>query len=168
LAILDTHATARVHRRLGMTLFSQMLRDRFLPNLHGILSPPVGQRRWLYVLDRLRTVNARAAQYLHIRVPGPQAIKRHLQGTDPPAQEPFIQLLAQGYRPPRLPLTVHLYAPKMHLPALRRLWQFYAIAGVHSTPLFENHHDFYRPELATQLGRLWKTQASRAKIPVYA
>ncbi|QPN62714.1 amino acid adenylation domain-containing protein [Synechococcus sp. CBW1004] len=153
LAILDTHATARVHRRLGMTLFSQMLRARFLPTLHGILSPPVGQSRWLYVLNRLRTANARAAQYLHVRVPGPQVIKRHLQGIDPPAQEPFIQLLAQGYRPPRLPLMVHLFAPKMHLPALRRLWQFYAIAGVHSTPLFENHHDFYRPELATQLAQ---------------
>lgn len=172
LAIFDTHATTRIHRRLGFVLFSRMLIARLIPNLRGAMQPPAGQSRRRYVLERLRAANARAAQYLQIRIPASVTIKRRIQGMVPPSQEAYVQLLTQGYRPPRLPLTVHLFAPKGNLPALKRLWRFYAKGGVHSTALFVNHHDFYKPELVGQLAQALEAtlqrleQSPSAPLPV--
>ena len=56
-----------------------------------------------------------------------------------------------GYRPPRLPLVVDLFSPQAHLPMNNRLWRFYALGGVRCWPLFADHNDYEKPELAMQL-----------------
>jgi thioesterase domain-containing protein len=164
-AILDSHATIRIHRRLGMALFGGHVGSRLLPALQGTLRPPAGQRRRRYAFDRLRSLNQSARLYLRMGVPGPNTIKDKLTGIVPPPAEPFVQLLFDGYRPPRLPLEVDLFAPQRQLAKVHALWSFYAQGGVHDWPLFDDHFDFIKPELASQLAQALETALQRAEGP---
>ena len=69
----------------------------------------------------------------------------------PAGADPFVRLLEDGYRPPRLTLRVDLFTPPAQIPVQRRLWRFYGRAGVHLHPMFEQHFDFLQPELMPEL-----------------
>lgn len=96
-------------------------------------------------------------------VPGPNAIKNKLRGIVPLPAEPFVQLLFDGYRPPRLPLGVDLFAPQRQLLKVHALWSFYAQGGVHDWPLFDAHFDFFKPELSPQLAQALETALQRVE-----
>jgi aspartate racemase len=164
-AIIDTTATTRIHRRLGMALFSGQVGSRLLPALQGTLRPPTGQRRRRYAVDRLRSLNQIARLYLRMGLPGPNTIKDKLRGIAPPPPDPYVQLLYDGYRPPRLPLRVDLFATPKQLPKVHALWSFYAQGGVCDWPLFDDHFDFIKPELASQLAQALETALQRAEGP---
>ncbi len=57
-AIVDTTATTRNHRRLGMALIGGQVGSRLLPALRSTLRPPRGQQRWRYVLEKLQSLKA--------------------------------------------------------------------------------------------------------------
>jgi thioesterase domain-containing protein len=157
-AILDTHANIRIPRHLGLHLFSRMMSARLPNHLENVLQPPKGENRRQSLHKLLATIYSAAGIYLLGRqLPGLRTLWRHLRGTDPVSTEPYVRLLSEGYRPPRLPLTVHLFAPKGHLPELSRLWHFYAKGGVQCTPLFDTHGDFIKPELAPHLAQALET-----------
>jgi len=164
-AIIDTTATTRIHRRLGMALFGGQVGSRLLPALQGTLRPPTGQRRRRYAVDRLRSLNQIARLYLRMGLPGPNTIKDKLRGIAPPPPDPYVQLLYDGYRPPRLPLRVDLFATPKQLPKVHALWSFYAQGGVRDWPLFDDHFDFIKPELASQLAQALETALQRAEGP---
>jgi thioesterase domain-containing protein len=162
-AILDTNAFTRIHRRLGVGLFAGQVGSRLLPALRGTLRPPRGQRRRRYVVARLRSLNKAARLYLRMGVPGPNTIKNKLRGIAPTLPDPYVQLLYDGYRPPRLPLRVDLFATPSQLPKVLGLWSFYAQGGVTAWPLFERHPDFIKPELASQLAEALETAFQRVE-----
>jgi amino acid adenylation domain-containing protein len=154
ITILDTYVNTCIHRRLGIALFSRFLVARWLPSLRSVLRPPDGEKRREFLVNLLRVVNARAGQYLGMRLPGPRAIKGYLHGTPLPPMDHYVQILAQGHRPSRLPLAVHLFATENQSPALARLWRFYAKGGVYPRAMFADHFDFIRrKELAPQLAQ---------------
>jgi amino acid adenylation domain-containing protein len=162
-AIVDTTATTRIHRRLGMALFGAQVGSRLLPALRSTLRQPRGQRRRRYALARLRSLNQAARLYLRMGVPGPNTIKDKLRGIAPPLSDPYVQLLYDGYRPPRLPLRVDVFATPRQLPKVHTLWSFYAQGGVNAWPLFDRHSDFIKPELASQLAEALETALQRAE-----
>ena len=162
-AILDTSATTRIHRRLGMALFGGQVGSRLLPALQCTLRPPAGQSRRRYAVDRLRSLNQAARRYLRVELLGPNTIKDKLRGIAPPPPDPYVQLLYDGYRPPRLPLQVDLFATPRQLTRIHALWSFYAQGGVHDWPLFENHFDFIKPELTPQLAQALETALQRVE-----
>jgi hypothetical protein len=84
--------------------------SRLLPALRSTLRPPRGQQRWRYVLEKLQSLNQASRLYLRMEVPDPNTIKDKLRGIAPPPPDPYVQLLYDGYRPPRLPLRVDLFA----------------------------------------------------------
>lgn len=66
--------------------------------------------------------------------------------------DPYIQILERGYRPPLLPLAVHLYGPERQVPVLCRCLRFYAKGGVHPRPMLDDHFDcLTRHELVPEL-----------------
>lgn len=162
-AIIDTTATTRIHRRLGMALFGGQVGSRLLPALQGTLRPPTGQLRRRYAVDRLRSLNQTARLYLRMGLPGPNTIKDKLRGIAPPPPDPYVQLLYDGYRPPRLPLRVDLFATPRQLPKVHALWSFYAQGGVRDWPLFDSHSDFIKPELAPQLAQALEIALQRVE-----
>ena len=135
-AILATSATTRIHRRLSMALFGRQVGSRLLPALQCTLPPPAGQSRRRYAVDRLRSLNQAARRYLRVELLGPNTIKDKLRGIAPPPPDPYVQLLYDGYRPPRLPLQVDLFATPKQLTRIHALWSFYTQGGVHDWPLF--------------------------------
>jgi thioesterase domain-containing protein len=140
-AVLDSHATARIHRRLGLLLLTRQLVGQLGPQLRRLAATPQGEGRGRYLLNRLRTLNRSVEAHLHVRAPLTAEV----------VEEPFVQLLREGYRPPRLPLVVDLFGPADHLPQLRILWRFYGRGGVRLHPLFQGHFDFMRAELMPEL-----------------
>jgi len=168
-AIIDTSATTRIHRRVGIPLFGGQVVSRLLPALRGTLRPPQGQHRRRYAIDRLRSLNRAARVYLRMGIPGPRAraIIAGLRGiATPPCEpypDPYLQLLFTGYRPPRLPIAVDLFAPQRQMRKVHAIWTFYARGGVHDWPLFDDHFDFIKPELAPQLAQALETALQRAE-----
>ena len=162
-AIVDTMATTRIHRRLGLALFGGHVGSRLLRALQCTLRPPAGQSRRRYAVDELRSLNQAARLYLRMGVPGPNTIKDRLRGIAPPLPEPYMQLLYDGYRPARLPIAVDLFAPPRKLPSVHAIWSFYAQGGVHNWPLFDDHSDFIKPELTQQLAQTLETALQRAE-----
>jgi S-formylglutathione hydrolase FrmB len=43
------------------------------------------------------------------------------------------------------------------------IWTFYARGGVHDWPLFDDHFDFIKPDLAPQLAQALETALQRAE-----
>jgi amino acid adenylation domain-containing protein len=154
-AVLDTHANARIHRRLGVVLLAETVLPRLVPRLRELVLPPSGERRRRLLLRRSRSLNRILYGTLQLRLPGPERLAAALAGRPfaNAAEEPFLETLRQGYRPPRLPLAVDLFAPPAHHPQLQRLWSFYAQGGVRVHPLFRDHDDFYRPALMPELAQ---------------
>lgn len=168
LAIFDTNATVRFHRRLGLAMLARRLQPRLLSNLQGMLRPPADQSRKRYLIGRLRSLNQHAGAYVRLRLPGPRTLAAWVtrsQGAAPSLAfgDPYVQHLIGGYRPPRLPLVVDLFAPQGRLPPLSRLWRFYSLGGVRCRPLFADHHDFYKPELIPQLAEALEAALHQAE-----
>jgi amino acid adenylation domain-containing protein len=169
-AVLDTHATARIHRRLGLMLFARRVMPRFTPSVRGLITPPPGERRRLYLLERFRAVNRHLHGYLRVRVPNRQRLARAFAGSlpaSPPAVDPFAQLPWEGYRPSRLPLVVDLFAPPANMVLHRKLWHFYCRGGVRCHPLFLEHTDFFQPELMPELARALELALALAEAPFH-
>jgi len=141
------------------------LLPRLLPRLHGLIAPPPQQRRRRYLVDRLRGVNQHLHQYLRLRVPASLFPGFATAGSEGPAEvdDLFAQLSWDGYRPPRLPLAVDLFAPPGHLALLRRLWCFYGRGGVRCHPIFREHLDFRQPERMPQLAEALEAALRRAE-----
>ena len=148
-AVLDTYVTAQIDPRLGLSLLTRS----FLSYLRDNTRPIKFQFRWRYLKQLLIQTNSTTGLYLGLRIPAPHRLASWLRGTAPPLGlgEPYVQLLMCGYRPPRLPLVVDLFSAQAHLPMCSRLWRFYALGGVRCWPLFSDHNDYEKPELATQL-----------------
>jgi hypothetical protein len=155
LAVLDTHASARIHRRLGLVLLADTVLPRLGPQLRELALPPSGERRRRLLLRRSRSLNRTLYATLRLRLPGPERLAAALAGRPFPeaAEDPFVDNLRQGYRPPRLPLAVDLFAPPAHHRQLQRLWGFYAQGGLRLHPLFRAHSDFFRPALMPALAQ---------------
>ncbi|MEB3362032.1 MAG: amino acid adenylation domain-containing protein, partial [Synechococcaceae cyanobacterium] len=157
LAILDTHASARIQRSLGLRLLAYQAKEGLVPTLKALMAPPAGQGRLQILLDQLRNMNGQLDTHLGLRLPSPyrllyKALNRSTTGLDSDA---YIRWIRKDYRPPRLPLTVDLFATPTSRHYLQRLWSFYAMAGVRSHLLFTNHLDFMgvegMPDLAAAL-----------------
>ena len=148
-AVLDTDVRVQIDPRLGLALVTQKLRS----GLRVEDRAAQGQFRWRHLKDWLNKINSTTGLYFGVRIPAPQRLAAWLRGTAPPLGrgEPYVQLLMMGYRPPRLPLVVDLFSPQAHLPMNNRLWRFYALGGVRCWPLFADHNDYEKPELAMQL-----------------
>lgn len=101
---------------------------RLRMKLLRLINPPAGEPRWGFI--RGIPLRRRAASTV---------------------SDPFVELLRQEFRPPRLPITADLFGPPQTMDLLQRTWSFYALAGVRSVPLFTEHNDFLRPELAPRL-----------------
>ena len=56
--------------------------------------------------------------------------------------DPYTELLRGEFRPRRLPISVSLITTHSSRQHLHRLWSFYALHGVESRSLFDDHHDF--------------------------
>lgn len=153
LAVLDTEATARIHRRLGVVLLAQKLLPRVRDHGRALLAMPAGQGRRGFLQERVRALRHQVKG--HLGVFGPAAAPRlEIDGIPLPAfagGDPFVRLLEEGYQPPRLPLRVDLFTPPAQIPVQRRLWRFYARAGVRLHPLFKDHFDFLQPERMPEL-----------------
>ena len=152
--VLDSGVGARVHRRLGAALLWR----------HGLrrLKPPGSLRRqlrqpcpWRPLLRRkLAHSHQLLYRYLHLRGPSLGRLRQ---------EEPFLALLKRDYRPQPSALVADVFAPEQHLPELQQLWGFYARGGVRCHPLFSQHLDFYRPELAPSLAEAIAAALERAE-----
>jgi hypothetical protein len=140
--VLDTQASARIHRRIA------------LPQL---IRPSAHQRRRHYVIERLQALHRHLDSHLGLRWPGPgQGITRPGGTPKPEAaatrDDPFLAL-HRSYRPPRLPLVVDLFVPASRLALLSELWSFYGRQGVRLHPLFDDHVDFIQTDNMAALAR---------------
>ncbi|MEI6727525.1 MAG: hypothetical protein WCN81_15055 [Actinomycetes bacterium] len=64
--------------------------------------------------------------------------------------DPWV-ILAQRFRPPRLPVTIHLFSPSWSMELLQETWRFYALQGIRSHAMLHEHSDFIRAEHAPAL-----------------
>ncbi|MEI6030604.1 MAG: amino acid adenylation domain-containing protein [Synechococcaceae cyanobacterium ELA739] len=155
-AVLDTHSTARIHRRLGVMLLVATIVPRLIPRLQGLLVPPQGQRRRKYLKDRLQAFKQYLAYFLRIQLASPSTSSFAAAGSSPASNtgDLFAQIAWNGYRPARLPIMIDVFAPQSQLATLRVLWRFYGRAGVRCHPIFREHHDFWQPERMPQLAQV--------------
>jgi len=153
-AVLDTGVVAQVHRRLGLTLLWRHGLPRLKPEgslRHHLLRPSA----WKTLLRRQAgQLNSQLYWYLNWKYNRPGQRSQ---------ADPFVALLKRNYRPERSSLAVEIFAPPQQLPELQRLWSFYASGGVRCHPLFSEHLDFYRPELAPSLAEAILAALERAE-----
>jgi thioesterase domain-containing protein len=158
LAVLDTGATTRIHRRLGMVLLLRRLSARFGTHLGSLLRLSKGESRLRYLQGRLQGLNDLLAKNLHVRVgkplpsppPSPTTSVR-VSDQEKPAGDRFADLLYQTYRPQRLSLRVAIFAPESRLKTLQRVWRFYAREGLSLHPIFADHFDFIQADRVGEL-----------------
>jgi amino acid adenylation domain-containing protein len=162
-AVMDTGETARIHRRIGLLLLLQRLYFRLGASLAGFVYPPQGQSRFRYLQGRGLALNALIGQYLHASINLPPSVPGVLEGAQP--WDSFAQLPKREYRPCRLPISVDVFAPLHSVHKRRRLWRFYARAGVRLHPIFDKHHDFYKPELVGELAAALESALKRFEDP---
>jgi thioesterase domain-containing protein len=156
-AVLDTHASARIHRRIGLQRMGRTLLRRLPHHLPQLIRPPAHQRRRHYVVERLQALHRHLNSHLGLRwrrsrpgfarpgdTPKPEAAATR--------EDPFLAL-HRSYRPPRLPLVVDLFVPASRLALLNELWSFYGRQGVRLHPLFDDHVDFIHPDNMAALAR---------------
>jgi hypothetical protein len=160
---MDTSETARIHRRIGLLLLLQRLYFRLGASLAGFVYPPQGQSRVRYLQGRGLALNALIGQYLHANINLPSSVPGVLEGAQP--WDLFAQLPKREYRPCRLPISVDVFAPLHSVHKRRMLWKFYARAGVRLHPIFDKHHDFYKPELVGELAVALESALKRFEDP---
>lgn len=131
LALLDSHAIrhtstfAQLPLRLRLSLIAKIVSRRIRAEGLPSYLKSVAQRR----LGLLRS-----------------AVRPHLH----PDPDWALALLG-SYRPPRLPIAVRLFGPAKSMDRLSEAWRHYAQGGVRCHRMFEEHGDFGRSDLATQL-----------------
>jgi amino acid adenylation domain-containing protein len=162
-AVMDTNATAQIHRRIGLFLLLERLYSRLGKSVDGLLNLSGEESRFGYLQGRMRALKALLDRYLHIGGEGSMTANEIVgaQGSS----DPFTLLLKHGYRPRRLPIEVAVFAPKPGLDRLWFLWSFYARAGVSLYPIFSDHFDFYRPELMDELAAALESALKSVELP---
>ena len=162
-AVMDTHATARIHRRLGVVLLLQRLYSRLGVHFTGLIESSGKRSRSRYLLGRVQALRRLLDHYLQAGINRPS-----LEGfpTGGPARDwdPFAQLPKSNYRPRRLPIEADVFAPLSRLPELRSLWRFYARGGFKFHPIFSDHHDFYRLDLIPDLAKAVESALERFEV----
>jgi len=172
--LLDTCATARIDRRVGLVTMSMHMAPRLRHHFVRVIKPPKGESRLGYLKNRLRWLNTHLDTYLlHHRKVEPAWDSNADQEPDldrPDAD--FYVVLHRAYRPPRLPVEIDVFVRPARTALVTRLWRFYARGGAHIYPMFEEHNDFTRPELMPvlavelekALARSESTTAGRAAL----
>lgn len=84
-AILDTSATTRIHRRLSMALFGRQVGSRLLPALQCTLRPPAGQSRRRYAVGQVAVAESSRPEVPASGVTRPQHHQRQAEGNCPAA-----------------------------------------------------------------------------------
>lgn len=151
--ILDTHATARIHRRLRIPM---AIESAFRAPSHLLHLLQSSSNPWkVFIQD----VSLSLRYYLHTlkgashklnwsEVVGSFEVNEFYYGD-------YYAWLHSTYQPPRLPIEVQLFTTPQASKRLERLWRFYAMGGVTTHVMFEDHLDFSRsshmPELAVRL-----------------
>jgi len=151
--LLDTHATARIDRRIGLVVMLMHLVPRLRHHLVRVIKLPEGESRRRYIVLRLRSLNTLLDTHLlhHRNVDRAlYSTADHRPDLDLPDADFYIEI-HRGYRPPRLPVEVDVFVRPARKAVLERLWRFYARGGARLHPIFEEHADFIRPELMPKL-----------------
>ncbi len=146
-ALLDTHGTARIHRRLRAASVAATVIKRMSSWPQRLLS--LGPAQWRSVSLASRQLVRRWRSGLR-----PPSHQGDVQGPSAPLEETFSDdflKLHADYRPPRLPIRVDIFGTVATQPYLQKLWRFYARRGVTEHPMFEHHMDFIAPDRAKEL-----------------
>lgn len=148
--VIDTGATADLHRRL---------RIRHLVSRQLILLPSrvrrmqaLGRQQWASQLEQ-RWINLRFILWTIFRnrncsspgqtdISGPEHPAQPLPPTQPLRGDYFIRLHTH-YRPPRLPISVHIMSSFQQSSANQKLWDFYTKGNAVMHPCMQEHEDFY-------------------------
>ncbi len=148
--VIDTGATADLHRRL---------RIRHLLSRQLILLPSrvrrmqaLGRQQWASQLEQ-RWINLRFILWTIFRnrscsspgqtdISGPEHPAQPLPHTQPLRGDYFIRLHTH-YRPPRLPINVHIISTFQQSNANQKLWNFYTKGNAVVHPCMQEHEDFY-------------------------
>ena len=155
LVLLDTGPGVKIHRRFGAVTLVTHLTSRLHHHVKQLIRPPNRQSRRRYLAGRLRSLHGDVNTYA-----------RPPRKVHPPVE--FYGSLLYDYRPPRLPLTVDLFARPARRAFLERIWRFYAGGGVRVHTIFNGHHDFVRlefvPELVVELERALARAETRPSL----
>lgn len=136
LVILDSQV---VRLSQGFEQLPRMLRTELLLDLVRENVRRNGPEDWIRKL-RSRTTKAAARMGIPIRT-GPKTSS---------SERPLLALL-RDYRPPRLPISAHIFAPRWRMRRLHRGWSYYALGGVSCHTMFESHTDFTDGDLMPAL-----------------
>lgn len=147
--ILDTHATAHIHRRLRLPMAIEsafrapshllhLLQSSSNPWQEFITDVSQSLRYYLHMLKGARRKPIWSEARLSFEV------KEFYYGD-------YYAWLHSAYRPPRLPIKVQLFTTPQNSNRLERLWRFYAMGGVTTHTMFEHHLDFSRPSHMPEL-----------------
>jgi thioesterase domain-containing protein len=171
LAVFDTQATASVPFGLGAQLLLLHLVPRMKVHLARRFRPDGDQEQHTSLRRQWQALKILVKHYLPRYIPDSQYIlspvgikaKDLVVAGMRTGGDPFLALVRHGYSPPRLPISVDVFAPASNLHVLRRLWLHYARGGVHFHPLFNDHDDFIRPELMPQLAAALEEALARVE-----
>jgi thioesterase domain-containing protein len=151
LVLLDTGPCVNIHRRFRAVTLVTALMSRLHHHVTPLINQPDGRSRRRYVADRLRSLRGHVHAYA-----------RPQQETHPPVE--FYGSLLYEYRPPRLPLTVDLFARPARSGFRKHIWRFYAVGGVRVHLMFDEHLDFTRLELMPALAVEIEKALARAEM----
>jgi hypothetical protein len=147
IGLVDTGATADVHRRLRLR---QLVRRQLQHLPHRVCSlAATDVSRWPAALARKR----QALQFIAWTLlrpkgtPAPQALNPTAtpRPTQPMRGDYFLQLHTY-FRPPRLPLRTDVFASRSQMNKHQRLWTFYAQGRAILHPCLEDHTDYYNAD----------------------
>jgi amino acid adenylation domain-containing protein len=171
LAVFDTQATASIPFGLGAQLLLLHLVPRMKVHLARRFRPDGEQEQHTSLRRQWQALKILVKHYLPRYIPDSQYILSPvgIKAKDPVVAgmrtggDPFLALVRHGYSPPRLPISVDVFAPASNLHLLRTLWLHYARGGVLFHPLFNDHDDFIRPELMPQLAAALEEALARVE-----
>jgi thioesterase domain-containing protein len=147
LALLDSHGIHR-GRRERLVSLPRRARAKVARVMSKLIRPPSGRQRsdlvgatlnrvWISTLYLARSRRAKVLVAAHPTVW--------------PKLAPFHRLLESDYHPPSLPVVVDVFGPPRNRDGLTKLWRQHASRGVRYRSMFDDHHDFTRPELMSEL-----------------
>jgi amino acid adenylation domain-containing protein len=149
-AVLDTHPTARIHRRQALLFYGRVLAQQHLRQ------PRHSARALRDLLRHLSGVDVALARW-------PQPLPAALKKVTGRREEFFCDLLMDTYRPARLPVHVDVFATPQGAGRLQSLWRSYATAGVTVHPLFTDHFDFVDARHADELALVLEQALQRVE-----
>jgi thioesterase domain-containing protein len=154
LTILDSGPTALISKRLRASLLLRKL-GRKLPE--ELMRLPWRHPRNLgpHLSRRLSSLQE---QWQGFRTPSPGSTSHAAAGAalDAPgtSQQDYFAAVHQIYRPPVLPVAVHLYTTRKDARLKRLLWQAHARGGISHQLLFEHHYQYHHAECGPLLAEV--------------